>query len=105
MAIPVPSTPVTIPDLNTSRGNQKIDLKTKSALTEPVIFTVKNQCDVDSYVKFNASLTVNELTDDCENVQAGTVSIKGQIPVPGNAVDASLLINRVRDAILADLIS
>lgn len=107
MALPVPSSPLTIPDFTgngKARGPEIIDPTTKSALSLPVVFEVEDICGNDAYVEFRAAVNINELTTDCQNVQAGTLSIKGRIPSPGNAADFQAMLSLLSARISAALI-
>lgn len=100
MALPTPSSPISIPTFTEDRGAQQIDPKTKSSLTKPVSFTVENVCGDEAYTKFQVSMNVNELTEDCELVQAANISIKGQVPHPLQIGDVNAIIGAAQGALV-----
>jgi len=104
MAIPVPTAPLVIPSaFNTKRGNDNVDSaspSTQSSWSDAIAYVVKNQCDVDSLIKFSASVTINEFVD-CQLTQAGSLSIKGAVPVGEDGTGVDAMYQKVKASIVA----
>lgn len=105
MALPVPSTPLLVPDFSLTRGSKKIDPRTKSSKDFPTVYIEDNACDVPAYKVFSISANINELTENCDNVQAATISISGRLPVGAAAIDFNTLLAAVEDDLRSAIVS
>jgi hypothetical protein len=85
--------------MDVERGNTLTDPKTGSSLEKAVAYVELDQCDQEAYIAFRSSLNLGQFTDDCEKVQAATLSIKGRIPRSGTQADIDLLVTTVADEI------
>lgn len=87
MALPVPSTPIPTPGFvgYVKRGNQFVDVISKSTYTPFEPYITQNQCDVDDYKVFGGSFTLND-TVNCQSVTEATGSLS--LRLPHNAVES-----------------
>lgn len=58
---------------------------TLSNVSKPSVYTSKNVCDEEEFIKFGSSTTINAYDDDCNLVTVGGLSVKGFIPPDAGA--------------------
>lgn len=88
MALPLPESPIVVPNFSTgglpdyvNRGSAILHVPTKSTAQRAVTYAVLDICDNPAYMRFQASLNVNQNTDDCRLVQAAAMSVSGIVPL------------------------
>lgn len=115
MALPLPVSPLVIPDFGTQistgaisplgtdvedRGSAYIHTPTKSTISRFAKYTELDVCDQLAYRVVNGAMTIQQNTPDCRTVLGGSVSVKVRVPFsPGSAADASALLQEMTDRV------
>lgn len=106
MALPLPELPITIPTYSQDRGPVKIDPVTKSTLQEPASYKKEDVCGREAYTSLGTSLSVNQLSEDCQTVLAASGSLQVTIPWSATATVAqaqaaiTAIVNRLESELL-----
>lgn len=99
MATPLPTSPLVLPTYSQDRGTILVDPITKSTRQKPSGFAKNDVCDRDAYRVVSSSLSINQLSEDCQTVLAASGSIS--VTLPYNAVVGD--IDTIVNAIVVDL--
>jgi hypothetical protein len=87
MALPIPSAPISVPNMATDVGNAYMHDQTKSTIEKAVAFIKRDACDQHTLTKFRTSITINARTSDCELIHSGQLTLSGAIPPNGTMAD------------------
>lgn len=104
MALPLPEAPLALPTFNEDRGGNWIATEGNgrgSSRSKPSVYTDKDVCDQDAYRVGSISMSISQQTDDCRTVSAGGGSLKVRIPIDATAADVNLIVNHLRDQLIA----
>lgn len=106
MALPIPIGPVVVPAFTEDRGNVRVDPITKSTSQVPSGYLAEDVCGNSAYKRLGASVSINQLTEDCQRVLQASGSLNITLPSDGTATDidalAAYLVAQVKIA-LADV--